>query len=128
MGPRSLWILFLVWTKIYHFFVLNLFSTALTQFNNCIVCLFTVIFCLFKLISLNFCWNVVEAEEWGRFLHNKIKVFTDFDEIREEIERETERMSGVNKASVKIVLTIFQADFWIFFISYGWFPLASFSV
>lgn len=53
---------------------------------------------------------LVEAEEWGRFLHNKIKVFTDFDEIREEIEKETERMSGVNKASIKIVLTTFETD------------------
>lgn len=36
-------------------------------------------------------------EEWGRFLHNKNKVYRDFDEIRQEIEAETERLAGSNK-------------------------------
>ncbi|KAH8267442.1 hypothetical protein KR018_002347 [Drosophila ironensis] len=36
------------------------------------------------------------AEEWGRFLHSK-KCYTDFDEIRQEIENETERAAGNNK-------------------------------
>ncbi|XP_017099465.1 dynamin-1-like protein isoform X1 [Drosophila bipectinata] len=36
------------------------------------------------------------AEEWGRFLHSK-KCYTDFDEIRKEIENETERAAGNNK-------------------------------
>lgn len=35
-------------------------------------------------------------EEWGTFLHSK-KIFKDFDEIRKEIEDETERMAGDNK-------------------------------
>ncbi|XP_070645911.1 dynamin-1-like protein isoform X6 [Bos indicus] len=39
----------------------------------------------------------VEAEEWGKFLHTKNKLYTDFDEIRQEIENETERISGNNK-------------------------------
>ncbi|XP_028908178.1 dynamin-1-like protein isoform X3 [Ornithorhynchus anatinus] len=39
----------------------------------------------------------VEAEEWGKFLHTKNKLYTDFDEIRLEIENETERISGNNK-------------------------------
>ncbi|XP_032755707.1 dynamin-1-like protein isoform X7 [Rattus rattus] len=39
----------------------------------------------------------VEAEEWGKFLHTKNKLYTDFDEIRQEIENETERISGSNK-------------------------------
>ncbi|XP_060050617.1 dynamin-1-like protein isoform X6 [Erinaceus europaeus] len=39
----------------------------------------------------------VEAEEWGKFLHTKNKLYTDFDEIRQEIESETERISGSNK-------------------------------
>jgi dynamin 1-like protein len=30
-------------------------------------------------------------------LHTKNKIYTDFDEVREEIIRETERMSGANK-------------------------------
>ncbi|XP_053487168.1 dynamin-1-like protein isoform X1 [Ictalurus furcatus] len=41
--------------------------------------------------------NGVESEEWGKFLHTKHKIYTDFDEIRQEIEAETERISGTNK-------------------------------
>lgn len=68
------------------------------------------------------CFAGREGEEWGKFLHTKNKVFdlttyssdfiypcvpklmflslqiyTDFDEIRQEIEAETERISGNNK-------------------------------
>uniref|UniRef100_A0A672ZNS5 Dynamin-1-like protein n=1 Tax=Sphaeramia orbicularis TaxID=375764 RepID=A0A672ZNS5_9TELE len=39
----------------------------------------------------------VEGEEWGKFLHTKNMIYTDFDEIRQEIENETERISGNNK-------------------------------
>uniref|UniRef100_G3P9X8 Dynamin-1-like protein n=1 Tax=Gasterosteus aculeatus aculeatus TaxID=481459 RepID=G3P9X8_GASAC len=39
----------------------------------------------------------VKAEEWGTFLHCKNQIFTDFQEIRHEIEAETERNSGDNK-------------------------------
>ncbi|XP_030650124.1 dynamin-1-like protein isoform X3 [Chanos chanos] len=39
----------------------------------------------------------VDGEEWGKFLHTKNKIYTDFDEIRQEIEAETERISGTNK-------------------------------
>ncbi|XP_056447842.1 dynamin-1-like protein isoform X2 [Gadus chalcogrammus] len=39
----------------------------------------------------------VKAEEWGTFLHCKGQVFSDFAEIRSEIEKETERSSGDNK-------------------------------
>ncbi|XP_053260751.1 dynamin-1-like protein isoform X3 [Podarcis raffonei] len=39
----------------------------------------------------------VDAEEWGKFLHTKNKLYSDFDEIRQEIESETERISGNNK-------------------------------
>uniref|UniRef100_A0A1A8JHB6 Dynamin-1-like protein n=1 Tax=Nothobranchius kuhntae TaxID=321403 RepID=A0A1A8JHB6_NOTKU len=38
-----------------------------------------------------------DAEEWGKFLHTKNKIYIDFDEIRQEIEQETERVSGNNK-------------------------------
>ncbi|XP_058882802.1 dynamin-1-like protein isoform X4 [Acipenser ruthenus] len=41
--------------------------------------------------------NGVETEEWGKFLHTKNKIYTDFDEIRQEIETETERITGNNK-------------------------------
>ncbi|XP_046405452.1 dynamin-1-like protein isoform X2 [Ischnura elegans] len=36
-------------------------------------------------------------EEWGEFLHLNKKVMTEFDEIRREIENETDRMAGNNK-------------------------------
>lgn len=54
--------------------------------------------------------NGVEAEEWGKFLHTKNKIYTDFDEIRQEIENETERISGNNKgiSSEPIHLKIFS--------------------
>ncbi len=37
------------------------------------------------------------GEAWGEFLHRKGKRFFDFDEIRREIERETDRVTGTNK-------------------------------
>ena len=54
--------------------------------------------------------EVIKAEEWGKFLHTKNKIYTDFDEIREEISNETDRMSGVNKVWVgeKLDLTKFS--------------------
>ncbi|XP_022107274.1 dynamin-1-like protein [Acanthaster planci] len=39
----------------------------------------------------------IQAEEWGKFLHTKNKIYTDFDEIRQEIQNETDRMAGANK-------------------------------
>ncbi|XP_026474028.1 dynamin-1-like protein isoform X2 [Ctenocephalides felis] len=39
----------------------------------------------------------MNLDEWGKFLHTKNKVFSDFDEIRKEIEDETDRMAGSNK-------------------------------
>ncbi|XP_068611553.1 dynamin-1-like protein [Brachionichthys hirsutus] len=38
-----------------------------------------------------------DGDEWGKFLHTKNKIYADFDEIRQEIENETERISGNNK-------------------------------
>jgi dynamin 1-like protein len=40
--------------------------------------------------------GTIQVEEWGKFLHTK-KIYTNFDEIRCEIENETERMAGANK-------------------------------
>ncbi|XP_041440883.1 dynamin 1-like L homeolog isoform X2 [Xenopus laevis] len=56
--------------------------------------------------------NGVEADEWGKFLHTKNKIYTDFDEIRQEIENETERISGNNKgiSSEPIHLKIFSPN------------------
>ena len=39
----------------------------------------------------------MDVEEWAQFLHTKSKIYTDPDEIRREIERETDRMAGENK-------------------------------
>ena len=36
-------------------------------------------------------------EEWGEFLHKPNEVFYDFNKIRQEIEAETDRMTGRNK-------------------------------
>ena len=35
--------------------------------------------------------------EWAEFLHQKGKKYTDFTEVRKEIEAETDRMTGSNK-------------------------------
>lgn len=39
----------------------------------------------------------MNLEEWAKFLHTKNKVYADFEEVRREIESETERMTGTNK-------------------------------
>ncbi len=51
-----------------------------------------------------------DADEWGVFLHVKNKNFTDFNEIRQEIESETDRKTGKNKgiSHEPIVLKIFS--------------------
>ena len=41
--------------------------------------------------------GTLDLEEWATFLHTKSKIYTDSDEIRLEIERETDRMAGGNK-------------------------------
>uniref|UniRef100_A0A8C5WH84 Dynamin-1-like protein n=1 Tax=Leptobrachium leishanense TaxID=445787 RepID=A0A8C5WH84_9ANUR len=53
-----------------------------------------------------------DANEWGKFLHTKNKHYTDFDEIRQEIENETERISGNNKgiSSEPIHLKVFSPN------------------
>ena len=50
------------------------------------------------------------GEEWGEFLHLPGQRFYDFNQIREEIARETERVSGRNKGiSIKSInLKIFS--------------------
>ncbi|KAF7224097.1 dynamin-1-like protein isoform X1 [Nothobranchius furzeri] len=39
----------------------------------------------------------IDGEEWGKFLHTKNKIYTSFEEIRQEIEAETDRITGNNK-------------------------------
>ena len=50
--------------------------------------------------------------EYGQFLHCKDKIFTDFDEIRMEIERETDRITGENKgiSNIPINLRIYSPN------------------
>ena len=49
------------------------------------------------LISVLSSSGTLDLEEWAKFLHTKNKIYTDFNEVRKEIENETERMSGNNK-------------------------------
>ncbi|VDN14148.1 unnamed protein product [Dibothriocephalus latus] len=37
------------------------------------------------------------AKEWAKFLHKKNEIFTDFTKVREEIDRETNRLAGTGK-------------------------------
>lgn len=50
--------------------------------------------------------------EYGEFLHCKGKKFTDFDEIRKEIEAETDRVTGNNKgiSNIPINLRIYSPN------------------
>jgi len=41
--------------------------------------------------------GTMEADEWVEFLHTKDKIWTDWDEVRDEISKETSRMAGSNK-------------------------------
>ncbi|KAM9475134.1 dynamin-1-like protein isoform 1-T2 [Clarias gariepinus] len=53
----------------------------------------------------------IKAEEWGTFLHCKHQVFTDFTEIRTEIEEETERTTNNKGISAEpIHLKIFSPN------------------
>lgn len=55
--------------------------------------------------------GTMEVDEWARFLHKPDRIFTNFDDVREEIERETDRKAGNNKGicsepiSIKIYST-----------------------
>lgn len=50
--------------------------------------------------------------EYGEFLHCKGKKFIDFDEIRQEIEAETDRVTGANKgiSPVPINLRVYSPN------------------
>jgi len=41
--------------------------------------------------------GTLDLEWWCQFLHTKSKIYSDVDEVRKEIERETDRMAGDNK-------------------------------
>ncbi|XP_075912194.1 dynamin-1 isoform X2 [Petromyzon marinus] len=44
--------------------------------------------------------------EYAEFLHMKGRVFTDFDEVRQEIEAETERITGSNKGISNVPINL----------------------
>lgn len=50
--------------------------------------------------------------EYAEFLHCKGKKFTDFDEVRQEIEAETDRVTGHNKgiSPVPINLRVYSPN------------------
>jgi len=54
--------------------------------------------------------SIAKGEEWGEFLHLPGQRFYDFSEIRAEIQRETERLTGRNKgiSNKSINLKIFS--------------------
>ncbi|XP_050362808.1 dynamin-1-like protein isoform X2 [Nymphalis io] len=52
---------------------------------------------LIQLSQTVFSKGTINLEEWGKFLHTKERIHANFDEIRQEIERETDRMAGSNK-------------------------------
>ncbi|XP_065198009.1 dynamin-1-like [Sycon ciliatum] len=56
--------------------------------------------------------NHVPKGEWGEFLHAKGRKFTNFEEIRKEIEDETDRMTGSNKgiSNIPINLRVFSPN------------------
>jgi len=41
--------------------------------------------------------GTLDVDWWCQFLHTKSKIYTDVDDVRGEIERETDRMAGDNK-------------------------------
>ena len=67
------------------------------------------ILCNYQL-EVNYVNKTHLLSEWGEFLHQKGKKFTDFDEIRREIEAETDRMTGSNKgiSDIPINLRVFS--------------------
>ena len=58
-------------------------------------------------LSLMSCFHLVSIlPEWAEFLHCKGKKFTDFDEVRQEIEAETDRATGANKGISPIPINL----------------------
>lgn len=54
--------------------------------------------------------GTLDNEEFGKFLHNPDKIYTDFDEICEEIQNQTNELAGTNKGicDKPITLKIFS--------------------
>lgn len=56
--------------------------------------------------------HILSLTEYAEFLHCKGKKFTDFDEVRQEIEAETDRVTGQNKgiSPVPINLRVYSPN------------------
>ncbi|VDM80230.1 unnamed protein product [Strongylus vulgaris] len=52
------------------------------------------------------------TEDWAMFEHTGGKIFTDFGEVRKEIETETDRLTGSNKgiSPIPIILRIYSKN------------------
>lgn len=52
------------------------------------------------------------VSEYAEFLHCKGNTFTDFDEVRKEIEAETDRVTGTNKgiSTIPINLKVYSPN------------------
>lgn len=71
-----------------------------------------------ELMENSYCINFISIFmyhifiEYGEFLHCRGKTFTDFNEIRKEIEEETDRVTGSNKeiSHIPINLRIYSPN------------------
>ena len=54
-----------------------------------------LLFSLVKSGTLNLEW-------WCQFLHTKAKIYSDVDDVRGEIERETDRMAGLDNNKISL--------------------------
>lgn len=57
-------------------------------------------------LYLSFTKDIGSLSEYAEFLHCKSKKFTDFDEVRQEIETETDRVTGTNKGISPIPINL----------------------
>lgn len=68
--------------------------------------------CSTAITNLCYMLSIFILSEWAEFLHCKGKKFTDFDEVRQEIEGETDRVTGANKgiSPVPINLRVYSPN------------------
>ena len=85
------------------FFVLFCLFVCPSIFLACVHCLLFVASVSLTALDAKF-------SEWGEFLHRPNELFYNFEEIREEIQRETDRLTGRNKgiSSTAINLKIYS--------------------
>ena len=88
---------------LFFFFVLFCLFVCPSIFLACVHCLLFVASVSLTALDAKF-------SEWGEFLHRPNELFYNFEEIREEIQRETDRLTGRNKgiSSTAINLKIYS--------------------